>query len=107
MQACFVPARDCTCDHSAWLQVDARASRVETQLQASQQQAEARAAAIEAQLQSQQQLHGGFQVQLQEVASRQRAEGDLPQLWAAKLEALEAQLQGQVGCCGSRFPCWR
>ena len=62
------------------------------QLQASQQQAEARAAAFEAQLQGQQQLLGAFQTQLQEVASRQRAEGDLPQLWAAKLEAHEARM---------------
>ena len=106
-QACFNLPQDCTCDSSAWLQADARAARVEAQLQASQQQAEGRAAEVEAQLHSQQQLLGGSQVQLQEVASRQRAQGDLPQLWATKLEALEAQLQGQVGCCRWKVPCWQ
>ena len=106
-QACFNLPQDCTCDSSAWLQADARAARVEAQLQASQQQAEGRAAEVEAQLHSQQQLLGGSQVQLQEVASRQRAQGDLPQLWATKLEAPEAQLQGQVGCCRWKVPCWQ
>lgn len=91
--------RHCACDHSTWLQADARAAQVEAQLQASQQQAEVKAAAVEAQLHSQQQLLGGVQVQLQEVGSRQGANDDLPQLWAAKLEAMEVQLQGQVGCC--------
>ena len=73
-----------------------------SQLQASQQQAEARAAAFEAQLQGQQQLLGAFKAQLQEVASRQRAEGDLPQLWAAKLEAHEARMlevRSMPSCC--------
>eukprot|EP00891_Asterochloris_glomerata_P006750 jgi/Astpho2/6750/fgenesh1_pg.00102_%23_28_t len=39
----------------------------------------------------------------QEVGSRQGAKDDLPQLWAAKLEAMEVQLQGQVKVLASEM----